>query len=128
MIETVSAPVQPPRGLIGRVVGSLVSPQSTYAEMMERPTWAGLMAVVMVLMAVPMAVLMSTAVGQRALIDMQLQTIEAFGRTANDAQYQVLQRFASFAPYKACSSSAASSSVSSPDCSAAAPRSGRCSR
>jgi len=101
MIETVSAAPVPPRGLVGRLAGALLSPQSTYAQLAERPTWAGLMAIVIVMVSAPMAVLMSTSVGQRALLDTQMQAFETFGRTVNAAQYQALQRFAAIAPYTA---------------------------
>jgi hypothetical protein len=48
--------------------------------------------------------LLSTSVGQRAMIDQQLQTSEAFGRTITDEQYQQLQRFAPYSAYVAAAS------------------------
>jgi hypothetical protein len=87
------------KGLIGRTVGVLTSPRDTYAGIIARPRWFSLAVVVLVLAIIPSAVLMSTAVGQRALLDQQVQTIEAFGGTVTGQQYQFLQRNASFGPY-----------------------------
>ena len=89
------------KGLIGRVVGVLTSPRDTYADIIARPRWFSLAVAVLVLAIIPFAVLMSTEVGQRALLDQQVQTIEAFGRTVTDQQYQLFQRYASFGPYLA---------------------------
>ena len=54
--------------------------------------------------ALPICWLLSTSVGQRAMIDQQLQTSEAFGRTITDEQYQQLQRFAPYSAYVAAAS------------------------
>ena len=103
MADTVTSqmaiPAAPEKGLMGRVVGVLTSPRDTYADIIARPRWFGLAMVVLVLAIIPPAVLMSTEVGQRALLDQQLQTFEGFGRTVTDQQYQLFQRYASFGPY-----------------------------
>jgi hypothetical protein len=91
----------PAKGLLSRVVGVLTSPRDTYADIAARPRWFGLAAVILAFAMIPSSVLMSTEVGQRALLDEQVQTIEAFGRTVTDQQYQLLQRYASFGPYLA---------------------------
>src|SRR4051794_33643730 len=98
---SVTTTAAPPRGLVGRVIGVLTSPRDTYAQIAERPRWLALAAVVLVLIVAPSTALMSTEVGRRALLDQQVQTIEAFGRTLDDAQYQTLQRYAQLAPYLA---------------------------
>jgi Yip1 domain len=91
----------PAKGLLSRVVGVLTSPRDTYADIVARPRWFGLAAIILAFAVIPSSVLMSTEVGQRALLDEQVQTIEAFGRTVTDQQYQLLQRYASFGPYLA---------------------------
>ena len=106
MTQSMAAPgpvstTLPTRGLAGRIVGVLTSPRDTYAQIAERPRWLGMAAVVLVLMVTPSIALMSTEVGRRALLDQQVQAIEAFGQTLNDAQYQTLQRYAALAPYVA---------------------------
>jgi len=64
-----------------------------------RPRWFGVLAVVMLATASGSVAFFSTRVGQDALIDQQVQQAESFGRTVNDAQYQVLQRAAPYARY-----------------------------
>jgi hypothetical protein len=45
------------------------------------------------------SLLLSTEVGQRAVIDQQLQTLEGFGRTVSDAQLQQMERMAPYSIY-----------------------------
>jgi hypothetical protein len=97
-LPTPTSPV-PARGLAGRVVGVLTSPRATYADIAARPASLGVLAVVLVATLVPLMWLLSTAVGQRAVIDQQLQTVEAFGGAVSDAQYAQLERMAPYARY-----------------------------
>jgi hypothetical protein len=93
-----SEPV-PARGLPGRIAGVLTSPRATYADIAARPAWLGVLVVVLVTTMAPTAWLLSTEVGQRAFIDLQLQTVEAFGGTISDAQYGQMLRMAPSARY-----------------------------
>jgi hypothetical protein len=54
---------------------------------------------VLALSIAPASWLLSTEVGQRAVIDQQLQTFESFGRTVSDQQYQQMERMAPYAVY-----------------------------
>jgi hypothetical protein len=81
------------------VFGVLTSPRATYADIAARPAWLGVLLVVLVLTVVPVMWLLSTDIGQRAVIDQQLETVEAFGGTVTDAQYQQLERMAPYARY-----------------------------
>jgi hypothetical protein len=98
-----SSPV-PARGLAGRVLGVLTSPRATYADIAARPTCLGVLLFVLVMTIAPIMWLLSTEVGQRAVIDQQLQTAEAFGVTISDAQYAQFQRMAPYARYFAAAS------------------------
>ncbi len=106
MVDTLSSPpASPPaRGLAARVTGVLTSPRATYADVAARPRWFAMLIVVLVATIVPMVSLLSTGVGQRAAIDQQLQTLEAFGRTVSDAQYQQMERMAPYSAYFAAAS------------------------
>jgi hypothetical protein len=101
MVEaTSSQPAAPSeRGFVARVLGVLTSPRATYADVAARPHWLGVLIVVLIATIAPTTWLLSTAVGQRALIDGQLETFEAFGRTITDQQYQQLERVAPYTPY-----------------------------
>lgn len=101
MVDTLPSPsASPPaRGLGARVFGVLTSPRATYADVAARPRWLGVLIVVLIATILPTAWLLSTKVGQRAVIDQQLQTLEAFGRTVSDEQLQQMERMAPFSVY-----------------------------
>jgi hypothetical protein len=101
MVDTLSSQsaLAPGGGLAARVFGVLTSPRSTYADIAARPRWFGALVFVLVATLIPSSWLLSTDVGQRAVIDQQLQTAEAFGRTMSDAQYQRLVQFAPYSVY-----------------------------
>lgn len=89
----------PARGLAARVIGVLTSPRATYADVAAHPRWLGVLVVVLIATIVPTTWLLSTDVGQRAVIDQWLQTLEAFGRTVSDAQYEQMERMAPYLVY-----------------------------
>jgi hypothetical protein len=101
MVDTLSSqPASAPaRGLAARVFGVLTSPRATYADIAARPSWLGALVVVLMMTIVPSSWLLSTEVGQRAVIDQQLQTLEAFGRTVSEAQLQQMERMAPYSVY-----------------------------
>lgn len=101
MIAPYSLPAPAPRGLGGRLLGVLASPRSTYGEIVARPEWFRFVLVVVVVWAAPIVALMSTRVGQQALLDAEILAVEAFGRVVSNSQYQLLERTASWAPYLA---------------------------
>jgi len=94
----------PARGFAGRVVGVLTSPRATYADVAARPAWLGAIVVVLFVTIAPLFLLLSTEMGQRAVIDQQMQVFESFGRTVTDAQYRQLERMAPYARYFAAGS------------------------
>jgi hypothetical protein len=101
MVNTVATQSAPPRGLASRILGVVFSPRATYADVAARPQWLGALIVVLATTIASSTWLLSTAVGQRAVIDQQLQTAEAFGRPITDAQLEQLKRFAPFSVYVA---------------------------
>lgn len=101
MVDTLPLqPANPPaRGLAARILGVLTSPRATYADVAAHPRWLGVLVVVLIATILPTAWLLSTSVGQRAVIDQQLQTMEAFGRNVTDAQLQQMERMAPYSIY-----------------------------
>jgi membrane protein insertase Oxa1/YidC/SpoIIIJ len=89
----------PARGLAARILGVLTSPRTTYADVAAHPRWLGVLVVVLIATILPTAWLLSTSVGQRAVIDQQLQTLEAFGRNVTDEQLQQMERMAPYSIY-----------------------------
>jgi hypothetical protein len=108
MPDTLSPPSAAPRarGLAARVVGVLTSPRATYADVAARPRWLGVMLVVLAATILPVMWLLQTDVGRRAGIDMQLQTLESFGQTVTDKQYQQMERMSAYSGYFAAASQA----------------------
>jgi Yip1-like protein len=106
MVDTLSPQLSPmpARGLTRRVFGMLTSPRATYADVAAHPRWVGALIVVAATTIACSTWLLSTEVGQRAVIDQQLQAAEAFGRPMTDAQYEQLQRFAPYSVYFAAAS------------------------
>src|SRR5712671_535749 len=101
MVDTLSSQPAPPpvRGLTARIIGVLTSPRATYADVAAHPRWLGVLVVVLVATILPTAWLLSTDIGKRAVLDQQLQTLEALGRTVTDAQYQQMERMAPYSVY-----------------------------
>ena len=101
MTETVGAQsgTTVPKGLPARIIGVLTSPRATYAAVAERPRSLGVMAVVILISMAGTFTLFSTAVGQRALLDQQVRSMESFGMKITDPVYQRMQEGIGRAPY-----------------------------
>jgi hypothetical protein len=80
-----------------------MSPRATYAEVAARPRALGILAAVLVVIIAATMIFFSTDTGRQALVDQQVRSLEGFGRTVTDAQYQ---RFEQMAPYAAWFSAA----------------------
>lgn len=99
-----TSPAAARRGLAARLYGVLMSPRETYAEVVAHPAWFGVLAVVLVVMAGSTMAFLSTEVGRATLLDQQVRSLESFGRTVTDAQYQQLEAVAAYAPYLSAAS------------------------
>jgi hypothetical protein len=86
-------------GLLSRIMGVFFSPRATYAEVAARPRWFGALAVSAIVIAAGFYVLLSTEVGQRAILDQQTQIIESFGVKLNDAAYDRMEQGVQRAKY-----------------------------
>ena len=101
MSETLAPPVEAPaqQGLLSRAVGVITSPRRTYAGIVARPRVFGALVLIIALTAGANLVFYNTRVGQDALLDQQIRTIESFGRQVDDAMYANLEKQAPFAGY-----------------------------
>ena len=73
--------------MIRRIAGVVVRPRATFAAVLDRPAWAAMWLVILIVWAACGGWLLSTDVGQQALVDERVRVIETFGGTVNDAQY-----------------------------------------
>ena len=74
-----------------RVTGVLVHPRSTMAEVVRHPAFITTWVVVLLAVAVCGGLLLSTPVGQQALVDERVRVTEALGIRVDDAAYARLQ-------------------------------------
>lgn len=83
---TTSAPTDPgrPQNLLARAFGVVLSPRSAYSDVVAHPRVLGALITVVALIAAATFVFLSTQVGQQAMLDQQLSTMESFGVTVTD--------------------------------------------
>src|SRR5688500_14666694 len=74
-----------------RVTGVLVHPRATMAEVVRHPAFITTWTVVLLVVAVCGGLLLSTPVGQQALVDERVRVTEAVGGRVDDATYNRLQ-------------------------------------
>ena len=74
-----------------RVTGVLVRPRATMAEVVQHPAFITTWVVVLLVVAICGGVLLSTPVGQQALVDERVRVTEAVGGRVDDATYSRLQ-------------------------------------
>src|SRR5216683_2602716 len=87
------------KSLPARIVGVLLAPRATYADIAARPRVVGALTFVLAVIVTATFVFLSTEVGQQASLDNQVRQMESFGRTVSDAQYQQMERMAPYARY-----------------------------
>jgi hypothetical protein len=90
-----------PKGLLARVVGVILSPRATYAEVASRPTWFGVLVFVFIVSTIGAAALLSTEVGRKAIVDVQITQSESYGRQMTQEQIDMLERMSSYYVYLA---------------------------
>jgi hypothetical protein len=100
-----SAPAaEAPKGLLARVIGVVVSPRATFADVAARPRWASVLILCMAVVISGVFVLLSTDVGREATLDQQVRTLESFGVKLTDTQYAQMEARADNARYLAAAS------------------------
>jgi hypothetical protein len=79
-------------GVLARIVGVIFSPRDTYAAVVARPKWFGVLSVTLLIMGGSQFALLSTDVGKQLALDQQVATLEAFGQTISDEQYAQMEQ------------------------------------
>ena len=85
--------------LPGRLLGVLVAPRATFGRIVDRPTWLGPLAAVVLVQALAQGLFLTTEVGREALVAQQVRTLESFGVTVTEEMYATFERSADFAGY-----------------------------
>jgi hypothetical protein len=95
-----TAPAAPTESnLFARMPGVIFSPRATYAGVAARPRALGALAVVLVISIAGTFAFLSTEVGQQAMLDQQVRTMESFGVKMNDAAYERMEQGVGRAKY-----------------------------
>jgi hypothetical protein len=94
-----SAPGPEPKSLLGRIVGVLVSPRSTYADIAARPRFLAALVIALVMLAGPAFVFMSTDVGKDALLNEQARMMESLGIDLPEEAWENIEAQIDRAPY-----------------------------
>jgi hypothetical protein len=80
------------KSLVARLIGVILSPADTFRGIVAHPTWLGALLTVVLVIASGNFALLSTEVGQQALLDQQIRTSEAWGRTVTDAEQERMEQ------------------------------------
>ena len=96
MTDSATTAPTAPMSLPARMIGVLVSPSATFANVAAFPRWFGVMAISLLVLAAANYVFLSTPVGQQASLDQQVAQIEGFGQTVTDEMYAQMKGRAGF--------------------------------
>lgn len=86
-----SAAGQGGTGLIRRIWGVVARPRATFAALVQAPALLVTWLAILIIWIGCGGWLLSTEVGQQALVDERVRVVEAFGGTVTDAEYAALQ-------------------------------------
>jgi len=96
MSEAFATPPPPaaPKGLSlpARFWGILTSPKATFADVVARPRWFGMLALVLVVTAACTGGFLSTEVGQTAYMDQAVERVQRSGQQMSEAQLSATEK------------------------------------
>jgi len=90
-VSSVSQPEVPKKNLAARLIGVIFSPGQTFRTVVAHPTWIGAMLAVTLVVAAGNFALLSTEVGQQALLDQQIRSMESWGMTVTAEQQAAME-------------------------------------
>ncbi len=91
-----SPAASPGLSLPARFWGILTSPRETFADVVARPRWFGMAALVLGVTAVFMGAFFSTEVGQTAWLDQAVEQIQRSGQQVPEAQFATMEKMAGY--------------------------------
>ena len=77
-------------GVIRRVAGIIFRPHAILAELVTRPAWMATWVFILIVWAAVGGWLLSTDIGQQALVDERVRVVEAFGGKVSDQAYDAM--------------------------------------
>jgi hypothetical protein len=97
--SSAAQPPAPAKSLPARFIGVILAPKATFQSVAAAPRWVGMLLVVTIFMASATFLFMRTEVGQRAMLEQQVSTMESFGMQVSDQQYAQMQQRLSISAY-----------------------------
>ena len=76
--------------MIRRIAGIMIRPRAILVELATRPAWLATWVLILIVWLALGSWLLSTDIGQQALVDERVRVIEAFGGTVSDDAYDAL--------------------------------------
>ncbi|MFB3852968.1 MAG: YIP1 family protein [Vicinamibacterales bacterium] len=86
------APADTNAGILSRLIGVIVAPRQTFAGVVSKPKWLGMLLLVLAVSGGANFAFLSTEVGQQAMLDQQVRQTEAFGMQVSDEAYASMER------------------------------------
>jgi hypothetical protein len=83
--------------LPARVWGVLTSPRETFADIVARPRWLGMMLLAILVTAICTGGFLMTPIGQQAYLDNQIEATKRFSGQVSDAQVATMEKMAAYA-------------------------------
>jgi hypothetical protein len=87
----------PGLSLPARIWGVLTAPRETFADVVARPRWLGMMLVVILITAICTGGFLMTAVGQQAYLDNQIESTKRWVGEVSEAQVAGMERMLPYA-------------------------------
>jgi hypothetical protein len=80
------------------LAGVLLSPRETFAAVVAKPRWLGVMLVTLAMSSVGYYVILSAPAMQEAIVEQQITAMESRGNTVSDEQVANIERFIGYIP------------------------------
>ncbi len=88
-----------PTNVFSRFIGIITAPRATFQSVAANPKILGMLLLTTVIVAVCVALPMTTEAGKQAALDQQVSQMESFGFQVSDQQYEQMRQGMGFAPY-----------------------------
>ena len=89
---------KPVPGLVSRMVGVLLSPRETFAAVVAKPRWLGVMVVTLAMTSAAYYMILGSQDMQDAIVDQQVRAIEGRGNAVSDEQLANMERYIGYVP------------------------------
>jgi hypothetical protein len=87
------------QGLLSRIVGIVLSPRETFANVVAYPKVFGVLALITIVGCITIGGFLLTPVGQQAWLDQQVSQSQDWGRDVSDEQYAQMEKIAPMVGY-----------------------------